>query len=300
MNLSQRLSPAARLLLPSFVVILIVVAVPLLFSLYTSFTAYRLTRPETLWTVIGFKNYVRLFGSVDFWAALARTIAFLTVVLNLEMLFGLGIALLVHQVTIGQRALRTIVMFPMMFSPMLVGFQFKFMFNDNIGIVNHILQHGFGVTEAIPWLVDGKLAFFSLAVAEIWNSTSIFAILLLAGLMAMPQDPLEAAKVDGCTSWQAFRHVTLPFLMPFVYIAMTIRSLDVGRAFDIVKIMTDGGPAGRTELIWTLAARAGYEDARMGYANAMSYIAVLLSIAFTLYFFRKLNAARQFLNEADA
>jgi multiple sugar transport system permease protein len=300
MSLSQRISPAARLLLPSFVVILIVVAVPLLFSLYTSFTSYRLTRPETILDVIGFKNYIRLFSSMDFWVALGRTIAFLTVVLNLEMLFGLGIALLVHQITLGQRAIRTIVMFPMMFSPMLVGFQFKFMFNDNIGIVNHILQHGFGVTQAIPWLVDGKLAFFSLAVAEIWNSTSIFAILLLAGLMAMPQDPLEAARVDGCTSWQAFRHVTLPFLMPFVYIAMTIRSLDVGRAFDIVKIMTDGGPAGRTELIWTLAARAGYEDARMGYANAMSYVAVLLSIAFTLYFFRKLNAARQFLNEADA
>lgn len=298
MSVSHKVSPVFRLLLPAFVVILVVVAVPLVFSFYTSFTSYRLTRPDSIFNVIGFRNYIRLFGSSEFWYALLRTIAFLTVVLNLEMLLGLGIALLVNQVTRGQRAIRTIVMFPMMFSPMLVGFQFKFMFNDNIGIVNHILQHGFGVTEAIPWLVDGRLAFVSLALAEIWNSTSIFAILLLAGLMAMPQDPIEAAKVDGCTSLQAFRHVTLPFLMPFVYIAMTIRSLDVGRAFDIVKIMTDGGPAGRTELIWTLSARAGYEDARMGYANAMSYVAVLLSIAFTLYFFRKLTAAREYLNEA--
>ncbi|RKP54554.1 carbohydrate ABC transporter permease [Pararobbsia silviterrae] len=300
MTVSHKVSPVFRLLLPAFVVILVVVAVPLVFSFYTSFTSYRLTRPDSILNVIGFKNYVRLFGSAEFWAALLRTIAFLTVVLNLEMLFGLGIALLVNQVTRGQRAIRTIIMFPMMFSPILVGFQFKFMFNDNIGIVNHILQRVFGVTQAIPWLVDGRLAFVSLALAEIWNSTAVFAILLLAGLMAMPQDPIEAAKVDGCTSWQAFRHVTLPFLMPFIYIAMTIRSLDVGRAFDIVKIMTDGGPAGRTELIWTLSARAGYEDARMGYANAMSYIAVLLSIAFTLYFFRKLTAARQFLDEADA
>lgn len=300
MSVSHKVSPVFRLLLPAFVVILAVVAVPLVFSFYTSFTSYRLTRPDSIFNVIGFKNYIRLFASSEFWAALLRTIAFLTVVLNLEMLFGLGIALLINQVTRGQRVIRTIVMFPMMFSPMLVGFQFKFMFNDNIGIVNHILQHVFGVTQAIPWLVDGRLAFFSLAVAEIWNSTSVFAILLLAGLMAMPQDPIEAAKVDGCNAWQAFRHVTLPFLMPFVYIAMTIRSLDVGRAFDIVKIMTDGGPAGRTELIWTLSARAGYEDARMGYANAMSYVAVLLSIAFTLYFFRKLTAARQYLNEADA
>src|ERR1700722_14376235 len=105
MSLSQRISPSARLLLPSFVVILIVVAVPLLFSLYTSFTSYRLTRPETILNVIGFKNYIRLFSSSEFWMALGRTIAFLTVVLNLEMLFGLGIALLVHQITLGQRAI---------------------------------------------------------------------------------------------------------------------------------------------------------------------------------------------------
>ncbi|WP_283148840.1 carbohydrate ABC transporter permease [Silvimonas soli] len=296
----RKLPPEARLLIPSFLVIGLVVALPLVFSLYTSFTAYRLVRPETIWNFIWFKNYIRLFESVDFWWAFGRTVLFLTVVLNLEMLFGLGLALLINQVTRGQRLLRTIMMFPMMFSPILVGFQFKFMFNDNIGIVNHILQDWFGITQAIGWLVDAKLAFFSLAVAEIWNSTAVFAILLLAGLMAMPQDPLEAARVDGCTPIQAFRHVTLPFLMPFVYIAMTIRSLDVGRAFDIVKIMTNGGPAGRTELIWTLSARAGYEDARMGYANAMSYVAVLLSILFTVHFFRKLNASRQYLNEVDA
>ncbi|MDR3426539.1 sugar ABC transporter permease [Silvimonas sp.] len=296
----RKLPPEARLLIPSFLVIGLVVALPLVFSLYTSFTAYRLVRPETIWNFIWFKNYIRLFESADFWWAFGRTVLFLTVVLNLEMLFGLGLALLINQVTRGQRLLRTIMMFPMMFSPILVGFQFKFMFNDNIGIVNHILQDWFGVTQAIGWLVDAKLAFFSLAVAEIWNSTAVFAILLLAGLMAMPQDPLEAARVDGCTPIQAFRHVTLPFLMPFVYIAMTIRSLDVGRAFDIVKIMTNGGPAGRTELIWTLSARAGYEDARMGYANAMSYVAVLLSILFTVHFFRKLNASRQYLNEVDA
>jgi len=108
----------------------------------------------------------------------------------------------------------------------------------------------------------------------------------------MPQEPVEAAKVDGCTSWQSFRYVIWPYIMPFAFIAMTIRSLDVARAYDIVKIMTDGGPARRTELLWTLIGRTAYADAQMGLANAMSYVAILLSILFTFLFFRKLASAR--------
>lgn len=292
----MRRSTPYMLLLPALLIVTVVVLIPLLFSLYSSFTAYRLTRPDSISNFIGFANYLRLLQDVDFWWAFGRTIFFLTLVLNIEMLLGLGLALLLAQVTRGQRALRTILMFPMMFSPILVGFQFKFMLNDNIGIVNHVLQSSFGVTESIPWLVDGTLAMFSLAIAEIWNSTSVFAILFLAGLMSMPTDPTEAAKVDGCNAWQAFRHVTLPYLMPFVWIAMTIRSLEVGRAFDIVKIMTNGGPGGRTELVWTLMARTGYVDGRMGLANAMGYISILLSIAFTVHFFRKLSLARQHMD----
>ncbi|MDE1949970.1 MAG: sugar ABC transporter permease [Burkholderiales bacterium] len=289
----MRRSTPYLLLLPALVIVCAVVLVPLLFSLYSSFTPYQLTKPASLWRFIGWTNYARLVQDPDFWSAFVRTIVFLTVVLNLEMLFGLGLALLINQTTHGQRVLRTVLMFPMMFSPILVGFQFKFMFNDNIGIVNFVLQHVFGMTQTVPWLVNEWLAFFSLAVAEIWNSTSVFAILLLAGLMSMPSDPIEAARVDGCNAWQAFRHVTLPYLMPFVWIAMTIRSLDVGRAFDIVKIMTNGGPGGRTELLWTLMARAGYVDGRMGLANAMGYISILVSIGFTVMLFRNLTAARR-------
>jgi multiple sugar transport system permease protein len=283
------------LLLPAIVVMLAVVAFPLVFSLWTSFTGYRLTRPETLWDFVGLRNYVRIFTDWDFWVAFGRTILFLTIALNVEFLLGLGIALLINRVTWGQRGLRTIMMFPMMFSPILVGFQFKFLFNDNIGVVNNALQ-SLGLTDqAIPWLVDARLAMFSIIFAEVWMSTSVFAILLLAGLFAMPRDPVEAARVDGCSSWQVFRHITLPFLMPFAYIAMAIRSLDVARAYDIVAVMTDGGPAGRTELLWTMIARTGYEDARMGLANAMAYVSTILSILFTWYFYHKLVQARRYM-----
>ncbi|MGC4023759.1 MAG: sugar ABC transporter permease [Mesorhizobium sp.] len=287
-----KLSSPFLLLLPSFIVLAAVVIVPLLLSFYSSFTPFRLTKPESFFVFIGLRNYVNILSDWNFWVAFGRTVLLLTIALNLEMLLGLGLALLVEKASRGQRILRTIMMFPMMFSPILVGFQFKFMFNDNIGLVNNALQ-ALGITNsAIPWLIDGTLAFIAILTAEIWSSTSVFAILILAGLLAMPREPVEAARVDGCTPWQTFRYVTWPFLMPFAYIAMTIRSLDVARAYDIVKIMTDGGPAGRTELIWTLVARTGYSDARMGVANAMAYFSILLSILFTVYFFRKLAAAR--------
>ncbi|MGI9370644.1 MAG: carbohydrate ABC transporter permease [Ruegeria sp.] len=293
----RRLPEWLVLLLPAIIVIAAVVLIPLIFSLYSSFTPYKLTRPSTLWKWVGTYNYEKILSDAKFWAAFGRTVLFLTIVLNVELLLGLGIALMMNKVTWGQRTLRTILMFPMMFSPILVGFQFKFIFNDNIGLVNNILQ-SMGFNGALPWLVDGKLAMFSIIFAEVWMSTSVFAILILAGLFAMPRDPLEAAKVDGCTPWQTFRHITLPFLMPFIYIAMTIRSLDVARAYDIVQIMTGGGPARRTELLWTLMSRTGYVDARMGLANAMGYVSIILSILFTVYFFRKLSAARAELGMA--
>ena len=164
--------------------------------------------------------------------------------------------------------------------------------------MNNALQ-SLGLTDrAIPWLVDGQLAFIAILTAEMWSATSVFAILILAGLFAVPRDPIEAAKVDGCTPWQSFRHITLPYVMPFIYIALAIRSLDVARAYDIVQIMTNGGPARRTELLWTLIGRTGYVDAKMGYANAMGYISIFLAIIFTVYFFRKLNAARSELGMA--
>ena len=283
------------LLMPTLIILTCVVLLPLLLSLWTSFTPFKLTKPDTLYRFVGFRNYERLIGDLDFWIAFGRTVLFLAIALNLELVFGLGIALLINKITYGQRTLRTLMMFPMMFSPILVGFQWKYIFNDNIGLMNNFLRE-FGVIQPIPWLVDGILANFSIMAAEIWSSTSVFAILLLAGLLGIPKDPIEAAKVDGCNSWQVFKNITLPFLMPFVFIAMTIRSLDVARAYDIVQMMTGGGPAKRTELLWTLISRTGYVDAKMGMANAMSYISIFLSIAFTFFFFYKLVEARQRLS----
>jgi multiple sugar transport system permease protein len=287
------------LLLPAIVVILAVVLVPLIVSFWTSFTGYNLTKPATLYQWVGLRNYQRIVSNWDFWWALIRTVGFITIALNLELVLGLGLALMVNKITYGQRALRTIMMFPMMFSPILVGFQFKYLFNDAVGLVNNALFDLHIIREPIPWLVDGTLAPLTIILAEVWMSTSVFAILLLAGLMALPKEPVEAARVDGCNPVQVFQHITLPFLMPFIYIALTIRSLDVARAYDMVRIMTNGGPAGRTELLWTLMTRTGYQNSQMGMANAMGYVSIILSIAFTVFYYRKLVGARAFMGGAQ-
>jgi len=131
----RRLSAPVLLLLPAFIVLAAVVLVPLLLSLYSSFTPFRLTRPATFFTFIWFDNYLSIFASRDFWWAFGRTVLLLTVALNLEMLLGLGLAMLVEKASRGQRLLRTLMMFPMMFSPILVRFQFKFIFNGHVGVV---------------------------------------------------------------------------------------------------------------------------------------------------------------------
>ena len=134
------------LLLPTLIILTCVVLLPLLLSLWTSFTPFKLTKPDTLYRFVGFRNYERLIGDIDFWIAFGRTVLFLAIALNLELVFGLGIALLINKITYGQRTLRTLMMFPMMFSPILVGFQWKYIFNDNIGLLNNFFKRVWGHT----------------------------------------------------------------------------------------------------------------------------------------------------------
>jgi multiple sugar transport system permease protein len=185
-------------------------------------------------------------------------------------------------------------MIPMMFAPILVGFQFRWFFNANLGLVNNALV-SLGLMQdnaRLAWLVDIPWAMISIMVATIWMNLPVMTIILLAGTLSLPRDVYEAAEVDGASGWLKFQHITLPLLAPFTYIAMTIRSLDVARAFDIVRMMTDGGPAHRTELIWTYVARLAVEDTKFGLGSAMSWITVIVSLIFTVIFFVQLVRSR--------
>jgi multiple sugar transport system permease protein len=284
------------MLLPAFVFVLMVTGFPLLYSLYVSFTPYELLKPTSLNFELStaLRNYERLVGDAVFWRSLGNTLLFLAVTVNLEYVLALGLSQLLARVTHGQGLMRTLLMIPMMFAPILVGFQFRWFFNVNLGLVNNFFVSLGLMTEQsrIAWLVDEPLGMISIMIATIWMNLPVMTIILLAGTLSLPQEQYEAAEVDGASAWQKFRFITIPLLAPFTYIALTVRSLDVARAFDIVRIMTDGGPAHRTELMWTYVTRFAIEDTKFGLGSAMSWVTVIISLAFTVYLFRQLVKSR--------
>jgi multiple sugar transport system permease protein len=282
------------LITPSFGIILLVILFPLLYAFYVSFTPYKLLKPDTLaivWDDV-FRNYRRLLEDEIFWKAFGNTIIYLTVTINLQLLLGMALSQLLARVTRGQSILRTLIMIPMMFAPILVGFQFGWFFNANLGVVNGALR-GLGlVQQPIAWLVDVPLGLLSIMIADIWMHTPVVAIILLAGTLSLPAEPFEAAEVDGASAWQKFRFITYPMLGPFITIALTIRSLDMSRAFDIAMVMTGGGPANRTELVWTYINRLALNDRNFGLGSAMSFVTIILTLVFTVYLFRQLVKSR--------
>ena len=298
-SLTQRIDAGLfpyLLILPAVIVILLVIAFPLLYSLYVSFTPYELLRPNSLNFTFAkaLRNYQKLLNDDIFWRSLWNTIIFLAVSVNLSYILSLALSQLLARVTFGQSLLRTLLMVPMMFAPILVGMQFRWFFNANVGLVNSFL-YSLGIIQEqgqIAWLVDVPLGMITIIIASIWMNIPVLTIILLAGTLSLPAETFEAAEVDGASGWQKFRFITFPLLAPFSYIALTIMSLDIARAFDIVRIMTDGGPARRTEMLWTYITRLAIEDTKFGLGSAMSWITVSLSVLFTLYFFRQLVKAR--------
>ena len=279
------------LLLPALIILVLIVAFPMLYSLYISFTDFTLLNPNTF-SFIGFKNYIDLFQDKIFLQSLWRTILYIALAVNLEFILGLFIAHVISHVVRGQSIIRTLLMIPMMFAPVLIGFQFRWIFNDQVGLINNILYEIFNRPIIIPWLIDKPFGFIAILIAEIWMSTPFMIIILLAGILSISSEVLEAAEVDGANEWHKLRYVILPSITPFIYIAMAIRSLDISKAYDLISIMTGGGPAHRTELIWTYVFRLSFTSQKFAMGSAMSYVTVILAFLFTFYFFKQLIKAR--------
>ena len=283
------------LIAPSLIVIAIVVIYPVLYSIYVSFTPFHLLRPEQTFVFTVDKmwdNYIKLFHDDVFWRSLRNTVIFLAVTVNLSYFIALALSQLLARVSRGQSAMRTLLMIPMMFAPVLVGFQFAWFFNATVGLVNNTLISFGWMTEPKPWLIDQPTGMIAIMLAAIWMNVPMLTIILLAGTLSLPQETFEAARVDGASAWQRFKHITLPLLAPFTLIALTVLSLDIARAYDIVRIMTGGGPAHRTEMIWTYTGRLAIRNSQFGLASAMSMVGVVLGVFFTLYLFRQLIKSR--------
>ena len=283
------------LIVPSIIIIALVILYPMGYSLYVSFTPFHLLRPEKTFvfsTDTMFRNYVKLFHDKVFWRSLGNTILFLAVTVNLSFILALALSQLMARVSRGQSLLRTLLMVPMMFAPVLVGFQFAWFFNATVGLVNNALISLGLLQEPKAWLVDQPTGMIAIMIASLWMNIPMMTIILLAGTLSLPRDVYEAADVDGARAWQKFRHITFPLLRPFTLIALTVLSLDIGRAYDVVRIMTGGGPAHRTEMIWTYAGRLAIRNSQFGLASAMSMVGVVLGVLFTLYLFQQLRKSR--------
>ena len=281
---------------PALLVVLAVVVGPMAYSVFVSFTPFHLLRPDATSAFVAsemFNNYARLAGDDVFWRAFVNTILFMVVTVNLSLLLGFGLALIMARMTFAVGPARVLVMIPMMFAPVLIGFQFAWFFNATVGLVNNALTSIGLIDEPIAFLIDEPTGMMSLMIASIWMTVPVVTIILLAGRLSLSDELYDAASVDGASIWQRLRHITVPQMRPFFVIVMLLLSLDIARAYDIVRIMTDGGPAHRTELIWTYAGQLAIRNSQFGLASAMSMTGVVLGVVFTFILFRQMMGLRK-------
>jgi multiple sugar transport system permease protein len=282
--------------LPAVLIVLAVVVYPMAYSLFVSFTPFHLLRPEATSAFVPaemFDNYARLARDDVFWGSVVNTVIFMFVTVNAALVIGFGLAMVMARMTYAVGPARTLLMIPMMFAPVLIGFQFAWFFNATVGLVNNALLSLGVITEPIPFLVDEPSGLIALMIASIWMTVPVVTIVLLAGRLSLSEEHYDAASVDGASVLQKTRHITIPQMRPFFVIVLLLLSLDIARAYDIVRIMTDGGPAHRTELIWTYVGQLAIRGSQFGLASAMSMAGVVLGVAFTFYLFRQMMRLRE-------
>lgn len=289
---SKTLKLIVFMLSPAMVIVLLIIALPMVYSFFLSFTNFSLLSTKNL-DFVGLENYFQLFMDDIFIKSLIRTIVFLALSISIEFVLGFSIALLLSRFLNKMEIVKSLLMTPMMLAPIVVGFLFKWLFNDRLGLINNLIYAVTGVDYGIAWLIGPISGLFSILVAEIWMSTPFMILVFSAGLSSLSKEPFEAAIMDGATGWQKLKYVTLPLMSPYIYIAMVIRSLDIAKSYDMVRIMTDGGPANRTELVWTYVYRVGISSNNFALGIAMSFITVAISFTFTLLLFKQLNYTRK-------
>jgi multiple sugar transport system permease protein len=273
---------AVVLVAPTLAVLLALSIYPLIYSIKISFQSG--SGNATL------ENFTRLVSDQFFLAALLHTFVYTAIALTIEFLLGLGLALVLNEKMRGRNAFRTLLLLPMMLPPVVVGVVWRLMLNSNFGALNGTLKR-FGIdTETLTWTASPKLAMASVIMADVWQWTPFMFLILLAGLQAIPQEPYEAALIDGSNAWRTFRHVTLPLLRPAILIALLLRTMDLLRVFDHIFILTEGGPGFATETLSIYIYRTAFRFSNFGYAAAMSFVLLLITNLISAGYIRLLQA----------
>lgn len=254
-------------LLPAIAVLVLVFVYPLGYSLVTSFTDSSLLSASRF---VGLRNYLVALQDANVLDSIRVTFIFSIISMAIEMVVGFGLALLIHQIPFGRGPIRTLIILPSMLTPVIVGLDFRMMFNYDFGIVNYFLSL-LGVS-AIPWLINAPWALASVIMVDVWQNTGFTMMVLSAGLATLPTEPFEAALVDGANWWQRLWRITIPLLRPVIVVVLLFRTYGLLRMFDTSYSLTSGGPGRATEtLSFNIYARM-FSDFQVGYSTAVAYI----------------------------
>ena len=280
------------LLLPALILLLLVFAYPILRAFWLSlFTQNLGTQLKLVFS--GLDNYGRMVGDGRFWQSMWNTTIFTFGSVFLELILGMGVALVLNQAFRGRGIVRTISLLPWALPTALMGLAWAWIFNDQYGVVNDILRRIGVIDTGISWLGDPTLAMIAVILADVWKTTPFIALLLLAGLQSISGDLYEAYSIDGATAWQSFWKITVPLLMPQIVIALLFRFAQAFGIFDLIQVMTGGGPAGATETvsIYIYGTVMRYLD--FGYGAALvvvTFVLLVAAVAIAAYFLSRARA----------
>ena len=271
------------MLAPALLLLAAVVLYPIATLLWTSTQQMHLAQPW-LEGFVGFENYARAFEDPRFWSALGTTLIYVAVTVPGAILAGLGLALLADLPFRVKWPVRLGLLLPWALPLVFAGLIFRWFFEYQVGIVNNVLI-GIGL-RPIAWLTTEIPAFFAICVSIIWKSSSFVALVLLAGLQTIPKSLYEAAEVDGASTWQQFREITLPMLKPAIIVAMIFRTITAIQTFDIPYAMTNGGPGTATETRAMFIHKTTIDALDFGYGSALAVLMFVVSVVMTAGYLR--------------
>ncbi len=266
---------------PALLLLLLVYAYPILRSFWLSlFTKNLGTQLEPIFS--GLNNYERMMGDGRFWQSLWNTILFTSASVFLELVFGMAIALILHQAFKGRSLVRTAALLPWALPTALIGLAWTWIFNDQFGVWNDILLRLNIIQAGVNWLGNPITAMMAVIAADVWKTTPFISILLLAGLQSISKDLYEAHAIDGATPRQSFTKITLPLLMPQILIVLLFRFAGAFGVFDLIQVMTGGGPGGSTEVVSLYIYSTVMRYLDFGYGAALVVVTFLLLVAVVL------------------
>jgi len=274
---------AYLLLSPVLILVGGLILVPVLGTFITSFFRNVTFMPPAKF--IGIRNYARLIKDPQFWQSLRFTVAFSAVAVALESILGMFYALVINEKFKFRGIMRAIVLIPWAIPTIVSARIWQLMYNYSYGLLNYVLVHFHLCTHPINWLGSPVSAFFSIVTADVWKTAPFMAILFLAGLQAIPQSLYEAARVDGASISQQFWRITLPLLKPIIVIALIFRTIDSLRIFDLIYVLTGGGPGGSTSSV-SMYGFKSYILGDFGYGSTVSVITFLLIFVFTVIYLK--------------